>query len=102
MEDGSIQITLSLALTAGGAAVFAALIASAIEVLKRTFAFIKGWEVKLSFALSAAVTVAAWYDAGVRTADSVLLALIAWFAIAKLAGAVYDTAGGLVERVKGS
>ena len=102
MPTGDAELRLAVALTAGGATIFAGFITVFIEVLKRTFKVIgaRGWEPALAFLCSAIVVVLAFVDQNMYTLNAGFLAFVAWLGIAKLAGVIYDTASDIVASAK--
>jgi hypothetical protein len=97
---------LAVVLTAAGATVSAALIASVIEVFKKA-AFVGTWvdaqhEVLVSYVLAAALVVLAVL-ATHQTLNvlSVFSDFLAWLAIAKLAGAAHHTGTSAMAKLSG-
>lgn len=96
-------ITLALALTAGGAVVFAGLIFGFIEIFKRVAErFVSGKEQLFALLLAGIVVIAAYWsqvDAGILkiSIDSVFFGVLAWYGIARASMAIHDD----VTRTKG-
>ncbi len=91
-----MDLTLAAVLTAAGAVSAAALVSGIVEILKRVLPVIgrRQLEPVLAFAFSAALVLAAWYASGERTAESGFGALLAWYAIARVAMGIHDDITG--------
>lgn len=92
--DGQ-TLTLALALTAGGAVAFAALITGVVEIFKGRIPGVRGHEQGTALVLAAIVVVAAMASA-VQAAtltlgfETVFAGFLAWYGIARLAMGIHD------------
>jgi hypothetical protein len=96
MPTDTTGLSLALALTAGGAVVFAGLTTGIIEILKNIAAsIINGHEQLLAFVLSAVWVILAYVSAiqaGALTLDleSGFVGFLAWYGIARIAMGIHD------------
>lgn len=100
-------LTLAIALTAGGAALFAALITGFVELFKTLLpGLFDGHEQQFAFILSGLVVIAAVASAVTTdmltiTIESVFAAILAWYGIARIAMGIHDDITGASTGLRG-